>query len=329
MCVLTGDADSVVFFKIFQPEEFVWYYDFRSFKAHARDHMKHAKKDVTGHCANNAVKVFEILGLADMCDRVTRLGRGRAMDRADLDGLISLVKETFTQVAKMFNDAGVVIQAPARSDRLDETPDPNDPARIAIKRDFVWCTKVYRDWLKMYNVAMKKWKKGTGGGSGYPENYCNWNTRDDELFSNYHGAAGKSDALAWIYMLDKSLGYVFNVINDPPRADSVMEDGMQTSATRNSRGGARGLAGFEEFTSAVTSAVTNVTNLMQSSVENRDIELKAKRARVDDDISGVLCNITMLQEHREIVEADVDHERKTKRLKLIDSALDKAFAKLA
>ena len=99
--------------------------------------------------------------------------------------------------------------------------------------------------------------------------------------------------------------------------------------TRNTRGGARGLAGFEEFTSAVTSAVTNVTNLMQSSVENRDIELKAKRARVDDDVSEVLSNITMLQEQRKIVGADVDHERKTKRLKLIDSVLDNAFAKLA
>ena len=97
---------------------------------------------------------------------------------------------------------------------------------------------------------------------------------------------------------------------------------MQTLATRNTLGGARGLAGFEEFTSAVTSAVTNVTNLMQSSVKNRDNELKAKRARVDDDVSGVLHNITMLQEQREIVEGDVNHDRKTKRLKLIDSALD-------
>ena len=124
-------------------------------------------------------------------------------------------------------------------------------------------------------------------------------------------------------------GYIFNIINDPARADSVMQDGVQTLETRNTRGGARGLAGFEEFTSAVTSAVTNVTNLMQSSVQNRDKELKEKRARVDDDVSGALHNITMLQEQREIVEADVDHERKTKRLKLIDSALDNAFAKLA
>ena len=80
--VLTSDADSVVLLKIFQPEEFVWYYDFRSFKAHARDHMKHAKKDVTGHCANDAVRVFGILGLADMRNRVRRFGRGRAMDRS-------------------------------------------------------------------------------------------------------------------------------------------------------------------------------------------------------------------------------------------------------
>jgi hypothetical protein len=225
--VRTSDSDLVALQKLFKADEFVYYYDFTAFKAHVKRHMKHPKGDPLSHCANDAVRIFGILGLADMRDRVTRLGRGRALERADLDGPLSLMDETFTQVAKLFNDAGTVISQPPRADRLDKTPDPNDPTRIAIGRDFVWCKKVYVDWLKPYNVAMKKWKMGTGGGSGYPENYCDWNTRDAEYFSNYHGSAGKSDALAWIYMLDKSLGYIFNIVNDPPRADSVMQDCVQ------------------------------------------------------------------------------------------------------
>ena len=327
--VLTSEADSVVLLKIFKPEQFVWYYDFGSFKAHAKQHMKHAKKDVTGHTANDAVRVFGILGLADLRDKVTRLGRGRAVDRADLDGPLTVLDETFTEVARHFNDRAIVVTSPPRADRLEETPDPNDPARIVIERDFVWCKKVYSDWLKMYNLAMKKWKSGTGGGSGYPENYCDWNTCDEELLSNYHGSPGKSDALAWIYMLDKSLGYIFNVINDPPPAGSVMQDGVPTVESTNRRGVGRGLAGLEDFTSAVTSAVTNVTNLVQSSVENRDKDLKERRMKGADDVEGALNRITLLQEQRKIVEDETDLERKQKRLKLIDSALDAAFAKLA
>ena len=335
--VLTVDADSASLSKIFKQHELVWFYSFASFKEHAKRHMKHHKKDTSSHCANDAVRVFGILGLADMRDRVTRLGRGRATERADIDGPLNLMDETFTQVALMFNDEGIVIEAPARADRLDNQPDPNDPARIAIERDFIWCKKVYIDWLKMYNIAMKKWKKGTGGGAGYPENYCNWNTRDTELFANYHGTAGKSDALAWMYMLDKSLGFIFNVVNDPPPPGSVMQDGVATlDPIRARRGGASGLAGLDDFTSAVTSAVTNVTNLFQTSVENRDRELTNKRARADDISSNqnikreeTIEMIRLLQEQRKIVEDDPDQERKTKRLKSIHSALDREFANLA
>ena len=53
-------------------------------------------------------------------------------------------------------------------------------------------------------------------------------------------------------------------------------------------GGAEKIAGIEEFTSAVTSAVTNVPNLVQASVENRDREFKEKHAKGVDDVSGGL-----------------------------------------
>ena len=48
-----------------------------------------------------------------------------------------------------------------------------------------------------------------------------------------------------------------------------------------------------------------------------------------NDTDGALHRIGLLQEQRKIVAADDNSVRKTKRLKLIDSALDKAFAKLA
>ncbi len=107
-----------------------------------------------------------------------------------------------------------------------------------------------------------------------------------------------------------------------------------TAARRASSG--RGLAGFEEFTTAVTSAVTNVTNLFQTSVENRDRQLTKKRARNEVVSSNkkvkreeAIEMIRLLQDQVKIVEADHDVERKTKRLKSIHSALDREFDNLA
>ena len=39
---------------------------------------------------------------------------------------------------------------------------------------------------------------GTGGGSGAPENFSDWNERDGEIFADYGPWMGKRDDLAWI-----------------------------------------------------------------------------------------------------------------------------------
>ena len=77
-----------------------------------------------------------------------------------------------------------------------------------------------------YNTASKLWKLGTGGGPGAPENFSDWNNRDGEIFTNYGPWTGTRDDLAWIYMLDKEIGFCFNNEHDPPPAESVLEDGM-------------------------------------------------------------------------------------------------------
>ena len=57
---------------------------------------------------------------------------------------------------------------------------------------------------KKYKDVMKKWTTGTGGGSGDPENYANWETRDPENFARYHNDHGPM--LTWIYMVDQLKG---------------------------------------------------------------------------------------------------------------------------
>ena len=102
---------------------------------------------------------------------------------------------------------------------------PNDPNRIKILRDFKWIKKVWKDMVAAYNQATVKWKSGTGGGPGAAENFANWKERDEEVFADYAPGVGSRDDLAWMYMVDKSVGYPFNVVNEPAPASTVTEDG--------------------------------------------------------------------------------------------------------
>ena len=102
--------------------------------------------------------------------------------------------------------------------------DPNDILRIGFERNGAWFQSVYKSTLTLYNKAYQKWSMGTGGGSGAPENYSDWQSRNDELFSNYDDC--NRNYLAWIYMVDNKLGYLFNANNDSTPEGVAIEDGV-------------------------------------------------------------------------------------------------------
>ena len=47
------------------------------------------------------------------------------------------------------------------------------------------CQHLFKNTFSLYKHAMRKWTKGTGGGPGYPENYCDWEERSDDIFARY------------------------------------------------------------------------------------------------------------------------------------------------
>ena len=85
-----------------------------------------------------------------------------------------------------------------------------------------------------YNKATLKWKEGTGGGDGAPENYCDWEKRDAELFANY-SQVGKGDVLAWIYMLYQKIDYAFNIINSLPPDKTILKDRSNNIKSKRKR----------------------------------------------------------------------------------------------
>ena len=137
-----------------------------------------------------------------------------------------------------------------------------------------WLKKVYFDVIKKYGKAMANWKLGTGGGSGAPENYCDWNTRQEEEFANYGGAPGsRVDHLAYIYMLDKKIGYAFNNINDPAPDSTVMEDGENTAArtdvVKSSKRKTKALIGAEKIGSDLASSMKSSMELLAKTMDNQ------------------------------------------------------------
>ena len=141
----------------------------------------------------------------------------------------------------------------------------------------------------------------------------------------YHACASMSDVLAWIYMLDKSLGFIFNAINSPPRLDSTLQDGVEITSTvgkSGTKGGVKG--GLDEFTAALTSAVTSVTNLLHSN-NSQSNETSIPNG---NDVGETVALISMLQEQRNVAANDEDVGRRNKRLKTIQKALDQQFSKL-
>ena len=326
--VAVADLDSISASELFKTNKtYCWYYSLQDFKVHTEEQFKEKKTDNDLPDSSDIIRLFGILGMQEFRDDVVKLGKGKTTLREDVDGPLNLIDQVFYNVATHFNEVTFEVPEPSRADRLKSwgTPalDPNNVARFSVwGRDYKWLKKLYLDTLKKYNVSMKKWKMGTGGGSGYPENYSDWNTRDDELFGMYHACASMSDVLAWIYMLDKSLGFIFNAINSPPRLDSTLQDGVDITATvgkSGTKGGVKG--GLDEFTIALTSAVTSVTNLLHS-------QSNETSSPNGNDVGETVALISMLQEQRNVAANDEDVGRRNKRLKTIQKALDQQFSKL-
>ena len=71
-------------------------------------------------------------------------------------------------MAQRLHNYGAVLMEPDRAVFLGSYSelDPNDHRRIEIKQDWNFFKKLFFSYLTKYNVNMKKWTKGTGGGGG-------------------------------------------------------------------------------------------------------------------------------------------------------------------
>jgi len=83
---------------------------------------------------------------------------------------------------------------------------PNNKNRIALPWTEKEVAQIFNSVMTEYKPAMHNWMKGTGGGSGAPEDFSIWENRDPVLFVNYSNQATRI-YLSVIYMWDKEFGF--------------------------------------------------------------------------------------------------------------------------
>ena len=64
-----------------------------------------------------------------------------------------------------------------------ELIDLNDPTRISITRDWMWCKNIWETTITQYKEILKDWHKGTGGGSGLISEFKTWDTTKFEKYN--------------------------------------------------------------------------------------------------------------------------------------------------
>jgi hypothetical protein len=346
----------------------IFFYDFEELQNHAEEHWKVDKARnamLQTPQVNDKISLFLIAGLPENRDAILKIGIGKNTNRAECDDANSRLDTIFLDLLEQFSDPGLIVAIPTEAIDLDTIldMDPNDIMRINIKRTHLWIRKLYFEVLKEYNKAFKRWTKGTGGGSGAPADFADWDKRDETWFANY-ASTGKGDYLAWIYMVDKSIRYVFNTIHDPPPSSTTMEDddGIMPTSTdmdKNSTGRSTKKSSSDQATNFGSSLLKSVdtgmklmsdifkqqaqdNNVSKNTTNNNTTQGPSTASQGGKQGSGaltylasthmaeVLDVISALQKKEDLLleDDDIESERITKRLKITQLALERAYKDL-
>ena len=217
-------------------------YDKKAFESFASQNWKLKKNEIeeAKDHVNDTIRLFSIAAKTEYRDKVISLMRGRAMTRDQLDGARSYITAIFEDFAEDFNNASRIFDKPEKSAGLltIDQLDPNDQTRINIERDAKYLYQLWKKRMYEYKLGVKKWTSDTGGGSGNPLNFHNWDEVSVSEFGNYGGGSGRAirkEWMAYILLLDMKTEYSFSSSFDPPPENAIVEDGAQPPPTKRQR----------------------------------------------------------------------------------------------
>ncbi|GFH49994.1 predicted protein [Chaetoceros tenuissimus] len=198
----------------------------------------------SGVVLNDIARAFGILCDPNFETEKCTLLKSHENHRAVVDDPALHVRNCCIRLMQAFHDEAYVVSHPANwGDASDvdgyDDLDPNDPQRIqmhTLRPQTFFKTHLIDPVKPVYREACRKWRTDTGGGAGQPENFLDWNPRNDHLFSNFTN--GQSPALyTWIFMKDRSMGYVLEAESDDlPQQLQINEDDDDSNSAASSLG---------------------------------------------------------------------------------------------
>ena len=289
---------------------------------------------------NDCIRFYSILTRDVNKEDVERLTASKGLKRSNLDGPMTYTEQIMMKLAVQFNDPNLVFTKPNRALFLSSNDDlnPNDPERISIKRDHKFMMEIWKYCTPRYNHCWQKWTKGTGGGSGAEEDFGQWKRRENtEKFADY-AENGSSDMMAYIYMLDKDVGFILNAINEPAPSNTIMEDGdkkksgLETPTKKRKTAQdkiAETASSFNEMMKS-TLQVMKEAFIKEINTDGEDAMVTKQKA-----LHWNVTHINNLNEQIDIIKAqslDSDDEdavdRRKTRIGMLNEALDCAFRRL-
>ena len=201
--------------------------------------------------------------------------------RSDIDDISMSLERMFQMVAIAFNNENVHLTIPEEGYDVPniELIDLNDPTRIRITRDWMWCNHVWETTSKQYKAVLKDWFKGTGGGSGLSSQFETWDTSKYEKYGidpdNYDHTDVSSrpvilmnmyckQAEPYITLIHKKTSMLLSSKYDPLRIGSG-EPGMSQSVSMTNTSSIT--------TSSITSSSTSNRNKRKNRHEKQTYEI--------------------------------------------------------
>jgi hypothetical protein len=285
-----------------------------------------SKADLKNPTPNIRVRIFGILLQDKQLDDLNSIVDRKKANRGGMDDPSQSRDSVFERIALLVNNEDLQVSHPPGWDdaverkgggcsdamtALWEDLNPNDEVQINITRTGDEVRLIYMNTMKLYNAAMNKWTQGTGGGGGAPENYCDFDSREEDKFANYDIQYGV--LLTWIFMWDKYKGEPLQGGADllPNGFEAGENSGYGRKPVRNKAG--KSLTDLTEKLMANTAAgVDRMTSVIEKAMQAELPPLRSWYDLIEREKLVILNN-----------EDDEDIDRARKRIKTFQKQISR------
>jgi len=199
--------------------------------------------------------IFKSEVLRDMLSDM--LGKSRGGNRPSIDAASGRKKAGFRKLHQDFIDREKTVTIPdlwlrgSTKLKVNDSKganayeehgrfNPNNHDRISLPWTEKEVTSIFTTVMVEYNAAMINWMKGTGGGSGAPENFSIWEQRDPVLFVNYSNQPARM-YLSVVYMWDKTYQFLLVTKKATVPASAAIDDDEAFGNVDDELGGEEGV----------------------------------------------------------------------------------------